>query len=215
MQEAAFSQIEQLFPLNSAKKRALLDYVNLLLKWNQKINLIGRATEADIWQRHIVDSAQLVQYVPKNTQTLTDFGSGAGLPALVLAILAEENHIKQVRAIESVGKKASFMQEAVRLTGARVVVYNQRIEAISPWKSDVITARAFAPLGSLFSYILPFIYQEGEKDTLCILPKGCNIHKEIEEASMKWEFSYQLKPSMVGDNEGNIMIVEKVTKKNG
>jgi 16S rRNA (guanine527-N7)-methyltransferase len=127
--------------------------------------LIGKTTESDIWSRHILDAAQLLPLIPKGTKVLTDFGSGAGIPAIILSILAAPEHIEHIHVVEAVGKKTNFMKEAVRTLNLSMTVHNDRIEKITPWPCDVITARAFAPLPSLLNYVQPFIHQKGVKCT--------------------------------------------------
>ena len=80
-------------------------YVEDLLKWNKQINLIGPLTEGDIWRRHILDSAQLLPHIPSDAKTITDFGTGAGLPGLIIALA--ENY--DVHLVESNRKKTSFL----------------------------------------------------------------------------------------------------------
>lgn len=168
-------------------------YTNLLLKWNQHYNLIGRTTEADIWQRHILDSIQLWPHLPESSESLTDFGSGAGLPVVVLAILAK--HLRpqlQLHAIDSSQKKASFLQVAVgTLSLPNLTIHGQRIEHLPPWPSDIITARAFAPLPSLLEATHPFSHT----DTRWILLKGINAQEEISNAAKEWQFTSQLHPA--------------------
>ena len=83
-------------------------YVDLLVKWNKKINLVGPATVADAWRRHILDSGQLMRWISPKTRILADLGSGAGLPGLILAILG----VPEVHLIESDARKCAFLQEA-------------------------------------------------------------------------------------------------------
>ncbi len=197
MSQTAFSEgdiqqkLLQEYGISEATLASIDGYVQLLLKWNKAKNLIGRSTEAEIWQRHILDSVQLLPLMPKQGVSISDFGCGAGLPGMILALCMPE---ATVHLIESNGKKTRFMTEAARqLKLTNVVVHNERIEALEPWKSDVITARAFAPLDELFSYIFPFF----GKDSLCILPKGCNYKTELEEAQKTWKFDYSIVDSLV------------------
>ena len=103
-------------------------FVTTLLKWNEKINLVAKATEEEIWNRHILDSAQLLKFIPDTKAKIVDLGSGAGFPGLVLAIMGYEN----VTLIESDNKKSVFLQEAARITGTKVQIINERIENVAP-----------------------------------------------------------------------------------
>lgn len=107
----------------------LAAYVSLLLKWNNTINLIGPATENDVWARHIDDSSQLVTLIPSNATSLVDLGSGAGLPGMVIAILRPE---LQVTLVEQDQRKAAFLKEAKRTLGLR----NVTVEAMDIAKLD-------------------------------------------------------------------------------
>ncbi|MBC8158392.1 MAG: 16S rRNA (guanine(527)-N(7))-methyltransferase RsmG [Alphaproteobacteria bacterium] len=153
-------------------------YAGVLIKWQQRINLVGNATLPDLWRRHMMDSAQLFDLLPKPTQTLVDLGSGAGFPGLVLAILG----VREVHLVESDGRKCAFLQEAARASGASVNIHRTRIEKMPPILADVVTARACAPLSSLVSYAQPFL----KKGSICLFPKGRNAQQELTESEKKW-----------------------------
>ena len=87
-------------------------YAALLIKWNKTVNLVGRSTIADLWRRHMLDSAQLFPYLPKSAGRLVDFGSGAGFPGLVLAIMGAPD----VHLVEANARKCAFLREAARVT---------------------------------------------------------------------------------------------------
>ncbi len=107
--ESYFSQINSMQNVSRETFLKLEQFINLLLKWNKAINLISKSHDMpeDIWNRHILDSAQLAQYIPQDAKTITDFGSGGGFPGLILAILADW----QVHLIESDGRKCAFLAE--------------------------------------------------------------------------------------------------------
>lgn len=176
---------------------SLEKYTALLSKWNGTTNLIGRSTEVDIVSRHLIDSAQLLPYLPPETETLTDFGSGAGFPGIILALAGVPN----VHLVESNRKKAAFLNEASRLCPNRVTIHTDRIESLVPWETDVITARALAPLDRLLAYSYPF-YQQ--KKCLPLYLKGSTLKEEILLADICWSFDYVLHQSMT-DNSGQII----------
>lgn len=204
----AFKQIAFFAPLTDEKHTKLDMYVNLLLKWNNSINLIGKTTVADIWSRHILDSAQLLKFIPKTAEIVTDLGSGAGLPGLILAILG----IKQVHLIESNSKKAAFLAEAARITNTKVTIHNVRIEDATVFKSDIITARACAEVEKILKYAEPFM----KKDSLCLLLKGCNVIDELEKSRKNWYFEKKLHPSIVIEedtSQGFVIALSKIKSK--
>ena len=116
-------------------------YADLLCRWQEKINLVGRATLADLWRRHFLDSAQIYAHIPKNTSSIVDIGSGAGFPGLVLAILASAYEGPIVGLVESDTRKSAFLREVNRETSANAKIYNRRVEDLPDLAADVVTAR--------------------------------------------------------------------------
>ena len=154
-------------------------YRELLQKWQKAVNLVAPSTLSDIENRHFLDSAQLYQYIPKSAKTLVDMGSGAGFPALVLAILNQVNQgpLKNIYLIESDTKKCLFLKEVIRQLNLPVTVLNQRIESVQNIQADVITARALAPLSELLKLARPFVCN----NTICLFLKGKTVDDEIDE----------------------------------
>ncbi len=134
--------------------------VALVRKWNPTINLVAPSTLENAWDRHIADSACLVDLVPP-PQRWADLGSGAGFPGLVVAILlAERSPATRVTLVESDGRKAAFLHTAARTLDVSIDVRNARIEALAPLDAQVVSARALAPLDRLFPLalrILPLV----------------------------------------------------------
>lgn len=172
-------------------------YVTELLKWNKKINLIGKSTEVDIWQRHIADAAQLISYLPANTKQITDFGAGAGIPGIILAIMTEAH----VDLIESDSRKSAFMNHIIAELALDATVHNVRIESLDAWENNVVTARAFAPLPVILDIGKDFL----QKTQICLFLKGQNVVEEIEGATKYWEFQAETYPSQV---EGNGVVLK-------
>ena len=141
----------------------LTDYVALLRRWNARINLIGRDTEADIWRRHILDSAQLASLIPKTAASLADIGAGAGLPGLILSVL---NTPATIHLIEPDQRKAAFLREAARITQVSAIIHENRVEQAAIPVQDVVTARACAPLERLLEMAEKLI----SIHTLCLFP---------------------------------------------
>jgi 16S rRNA (guanine527-N7)-methyltransferase len=153
-------------------------YAELLTRWSARINLIGRDTIADLWRRHILDSAQLRRLVPERARSMIDLGSGAGLPGLVLAVLG----VPGVELVEADSRKSAFLREAARVTEAAVTLRRCRIEAVPPHPVDVVTARACAPLDRLLGLAEPFLAPGSE----CLFLKGERVEEELTLARKDW-----------------------------
>lgn len=159
-------------------KQDIEKYINILSIWQKHVNLISKSTLQDIYNRHILDSAQLFDLIPINTKILIDVGSGAGFPGLVLGILnkAIGFPIGQIILVESDTKKATFLQEVNRQLDLNIKIINERIEKIKDIQADVITARAFAELSQILTLSRGIVSRE----TILILPKGNTVDKEIK-----------------------------------
>ncbi len=182
---------------------ALHAYEELLSDWNQKFNLVAESTLPQLWTRHFLDSAQLIDFIPTEAQSLADMGAGAGFPGLVLAILAQER--KQdlhIHAIESTNKKADFLQAVVDALKLKVTVHRARVEAIKDLKVDILTARALKPLPQLLSYAQNLLH----KDSLCLFLKGQTLEQELTEARKRWTFSATAYPSR-SDDTGRVLVL--------
>jgi len=188
-------------------------YADLLVKWQAKINLIGGATVADLWRRHMLDSAQLVPLLPADA-TIVDLGSGAGFPGLVLAAMGDKEGGCHVRLIESDARKCAFLAEAARVMEAigKVTIHNERIEAAAPIAAaaavDVVTARALAPLDELLGYAQPFL----KPSTTCLFPKGKTADDELTVAAKNWTMTVTEIPSL-SDPSGTILKLEAVARR--
>lgn len=161
-----------------AQVERLAAYLELLRRWQTRINLVGRGTLADPWRRHLLDCAQLAPLLPAGDPRLIDLGSGAGFPGLVLAILTRA----QVRLVESDQRKCAFLHEAARVTGVAVRIDNARIESLAPDACDIVTARALAPLPELLAYARKLLAPRGS----CIFLKGRNWRAELTQAEQSW-----------------------------
>jgi len=179
-------------------------YASLLGEWNRRINLVGRSTLGDLWRRHMLDSAQLLPLLPPaptgRARVVVDLGSGAGFPGLVLSILGAG----EVHLVEADRRKALFLREAVRQTGADARVHNQRIEAMTPVPADVVTARACAPLTGLLAYAAPFLDAGEDGEPCCLFLKGKRADEELTEAGKAWIMSVDSFQSR-SDSAGTIL----------
>jgi 16S rRNA (guanine527-N7)-methyltransferase len=163
----------------------LESFKNLLLKWTPKINLISKPSISYVWERHIWDSVQLYPFV-QNGEHIVDFGSGGGLPALVLAILAKHDlQTPKITMIESDKRKSVFLKTVIRELALNADVLSSRIEAAPKQNAPVVTARALAEL----EILLGFANQHLAENGAAFFMKGENWEKEVADARESWSFS--------------------------
>ena len=189
----------------------LKHYQSMLIEWQSKFNLVSSSTLDDAWNRHFLDSVQLFQYIPNQAKVLYDFGSGAGFPGMVLAIMANEKMPDlQVSLIESTTKKTLYLNAVKSKTNTNVTILNDRIENLQLPKADVITSRAMASLTELLGYAYKFC----KKESVCIFPKGKKYAEELSEAHKRWKFKCRIVASTQSD-EGKILIINNLSKVKG
>ncbi len=177
--------------------------VNLLIKWNKTINLVGKSTIEDVWQRHVIDSAQIWQHRPIDLNIWLDIGSGGGFPGLVLAILAKHQapNVK-FYLIESDIRKCAFLKNVSRETYLNTKIIGDRIENVQNLQADVVSARALAPVDTLFDLSYKFLTD----NAFCLFLKGKGCDKEVEKALDSWRFQSQ-KTKSISDDTGVILKV--------
>jgi 16S rRNA (guanine527-N7)-methyltransferase len=180
-------------------------YVERLKTANNAQNLVSASTLDDIWQRHILDSAQLVRFEPRAGASWVDIGSGAGLPGVVIAALVEG----PVTLVEPRRLRAAFLEETVAASGLsdRVTVQTAKIENVRG-QYDVITARAVAPLGRLLGMGLHLAHS----GTIWALPKGKSAQSELAEARRSWHCEARSETSST-DPQATILVLSKVKAK--
>ena len=193
--------------LSSLVVEKLDEYVSLLEEDQTRMNLVGASTLPDVWIRHILDSAQLFQKFRSSDETILDLGSGAGFPALVLAAM-DEGGKRVFHLTESEGRKADFLNKVIERCDLKAVVHNERIERINRFDTDIITARALAPLDKLIKYAFPFF----GKKTRCLFMKGAKANEELEKALKKYKCRVE-KIQSVTNEEGTILLLSEVRKK--
>jgi 16S rRNA (guanine527-N7)-methyltransferase len=159
----------------------LRQYMALLLHWNQRQNLIGRSTESEVWERHILDSMAFAAHLPDQDARIADLGSGAGLPGMVLALMG----YRDVHLVESDSRKCAFLQQARITTATPVTIHNARIETLTGLHADVVTARACAPLPLLLEYAAT-VARPGAR---LLLGKGVRWESEVAAARKLWTFT--------------------------
>ena len=180
-------------------------FVELLLRWQSKINLISASTIPHVWTRHIADSLQLID-LARDAQIWVDVGTGGGFPGLVIACALADRPGAAVHLVESNLKKAAFLREAVQATGAPATVHGMRIETFAKGfrgPLDVVTARAVSPLNALLNMCFPLLAKNGVTG---LFPKGQNAALELDEAAKSWKMKAELVPSRT-DPAGRIVVV--------
>ena len=174
----------------------LEQYVTLLREENRRQNLVSAATLEHVWDRHILDSAQLIQHEPFAGASWVDIGSGAGLPGIVIACLVDG----QVTLIEPRRLRADFLHKICESLRLNAIVFAGKAER-AQGKYDVITARAVAPLEKL----LEISQHLSTGKSLWVLPKGRSAQSELAEAQRTWQGRFHMEPS-VTDAESFIVV---------
>lgn len=195
----------KLTPVSRETQRRLELYVDLLLQWQRKTNLIAPSTIPTVWTRHVADSLQLLDLAP-DAKVWIDFGSGGGFPAIPIACALADRPGAMVHLVESNGKKAAFLREAIRVTGAPAQVHAERVEKYTegPVNSvDVVSARALAPLKVLCDQASALI----EQGATGLFSKGLDVAAELTEAAKYWNIEAVTVASKTSP-EGCIVIVK-------
>lgn len=181
-------------------------FAALVAKWNPTINLISRKTIHEIWDRHIIDSAQLYPLAPSGFKTWVDLGSGGGFPGIVMACIgAEHQPDASFVLIESDQRKSTFLRTAARELSLNVTVIADRIEAVPAQNADVVSARALADLDLLLSFIS---FQMGSHG-MAIVHKGRQAEREIADASLNWSFDLEDHPSIT-DPDARLLSIQRI-----
>ena len=185
----------------------LENYRQLLARWAPRINLVGSSTVDQFWDRHVLDSAQLVDFAGPSALRWVDVGTGAGFPGLVIAALLAGQPGAHVALVEPSQKRCAFLREAARLLAAPVTIHDSKIEAVAPDRRDVFTARAFAPLERLLPAAAPWTALGAR----LVLLKGEDLQTEVAEASTAWRFETMVAPSH-SDPRGCIVEIKDLTR---
>ena len=202
MTPSEFQVVRSAMPAQMADLGILIERLTAA---NAVMNLVGPDTIPDVWNRHIFDSAQLLDLVPE-ARTWADLGAGAGFPGLVLAILLKDRADSHVWLVDSLGKRCRFLQEVVDALSLRATVVNGRAED-QRIKVDVVTARALAPMDRLLGYAQPYL-QRGAQG---LFLKGEKAEVELIEARKVWQFDSSLSVSR-SDPRGRIVSVRSLRR---
>jgi len=189
---------------------SLKKYEDLLINANKNLNLVGKSTINDIWDRHFLDSAQVIDFIDKNDKSLVDIGSGAGFPGIVLAILAKDRKIPlKITLVEKSLKKVKFLKQTIHKLNLNVQVLSINvIEQANKFPNDVFVARAFKPL----KIILKLMHKRTNNLKKFFVFLGKSGHEQLLQASKSWDIEYKHRMS-VTSNDSLILEINKFKKK--
>ncbi len=196
------------FNVSRETLKCLSIYESLLKKWNIKKNLVSKKSIPDIWGRHFLDSAQLVNHCEPENRLWVDIGSGAGFPGVVSALMLRDRGIKtDIVLVEKNKTKALFLQELRRRLGLSFDIICENVKEIGPLKADIISARAFSPLENL---LIASNYH-GNKNSVSLFLKGKNLREELDKTFKIWFFQYDIIKS-ISSIDGKIIKINKLEK---
>jgi len=198
-------RFKKTFKLSESSIEKICNHINLLIKWQSKINLVSSGTLDNLWNRHIFDSAQIIRFLPsiKKDKIILDIGSGAGFPGLILSAMGRED----IFLCDSNQKKCTFLKEAFRNMVLREKVFSCRVEELNLNNVSVLISRAFSSILNIFKSSFNIIREE----TFMILLKGKSIEKELHEAKEEFHFNYQKFPSITSTH-GWVVIIKNIRK---
>ena len=198
-----------LTPVSPETEARLDRYVDLLVQWQAKTNLVASSTLPNLWTRHISDSLQLLPLAP-DAKIWDDLGSGGGFPGVVLACALAETSGAVVHLVERNAKKAAFLREALRISGAAGTVHLTDIgDSVDSLLGavDCVTARAVAPLHQLVGFAAPLV----GKGAKALFLKGQDVEAELTEATKYWKLTPRLHPSLTG--QGWIVAFDRIERR--
>nr|WP_315813481.1 16S rRNA (guanine(527)-N(7))-methyltransferase RsmG [Bradyrhizobium sp. SZCCHNR2028] len=198
-----------LTPVSRETEQRLDRYVALLLEWQAKTNLVAPSTLPNLWTRHIADSLQLLDLAP-DARIWIDLGSGGGFPGVVLACALADRPGAQIHLVERNAKKAAFLREAIRVTGAPGIVHLSEIgDIVEKWSGrvDCVTARALAPLHQLIGFAEPLV----KKGAKALFLKGQDVEAELTESTKYWKIESKLHSSRTG-GQGWIVAIDCIER---
>ena len=187
------------------------NYISLILEKNEKINIISRktASKKDIISRHIIDSAQIIDFVDLNSNTTTDLGSGGGFPGIIVAILLKNlNSSINVHLYEKSYHKSNFLKEVSKKLDLNTKIFQKNIFEIKNITTGTIMSRAFKPM----PVVLELVYKNFSVYKNLIFFMGKNGKKVLENSKKNWELEYTEKKSLT--NEDSFLLnIKKIKKK--
>ena len=192
------------FGLNKNQIKLIHIFLEELKQKNKSINLVGKSTIENAWDRHVCDSLQIFSYIKNKKLKIIDMGTGAGIPGIFLSIMGCQN----VVMVDSIKKKTNFVRDVIFKLKISAKVSNSRLENLKTSPAKHIVSRALAPLEKLISYSLLF----SNKDTSLLFLKGRNVKKEIQQAKKKYTFRYKIFNSL-SSGDGYVLKIKDFKKK--
>jgi 16S rRNA (guanine527-N7)-methyltransferase len=195
----------RLVPVSRETLERLDLYVALLAKWRKTVNLVSESTFAEVWTRHVADSAQLLALAPK-AKIWVDMGSGAGFPGLIIAMQLVNAANARVHLVESDQRKCAFLREVARQTAAPAEIHNMRLEnAVEkiPLPVDAVTARALSPLPRLVDFAKVWL----ESGATGVFPRGKTAGAAADLLSIDQNFDVEFSRSRI-DASSEIAVVK-------
>ena len=182
-----------------------------LLKYNnKKLNLISKSTVDSIWERHFLDSSQVIDFIDKKNNILTDLGTGAGFPGIVTALIAKDRKFKlKIRLIEKSKKKINFLNLVINKLSLNAETINENIfETRNMLTGDIFSARAFKPIEK----ILELIHKKANNWNKILIFLGKTGKEDLVQASKNWDIQYKERTSITS-NDSVILEINKLKKK--
>lgn len=207
------SQIDTFCRIFNVSRETVLNlkkYEQLIIKGNERLNLIGKSTIPYIWSRHFLDSCQVIDFIDKNDKMLLDIGSGAGFPGIPLGIVLKERKILlKISLVEKSSKKTKFLQETIKELNLNINVLNENVfDGKNIFSEDVFIGRAFKPL----SVFLELIHKKAKNFKKIIIFLGKTGKKELLEASKSWDIKYNQSMSLTSE-DSIIIQIHNIEKK--
>ncbi|GLK52872.1 MAG: 16S rRNA (guanine(527)-N(7))-methyltransferase RsmG [Oceanicaulis sp.] len=180
----------------------------ILVETSAHTNLVARSSLDHFWERHALDSFQLMPLVSRETRLVADLGAGAGFPGIALALgFRDRGQAARVVMVDSVGKKVAFLHKVIEELGLDAEARPVRVEMLDPSEGfDLVTARAFAPLNKLLGYAEPLLKNGAEG----LFFKGRQYRDELTEARKSWTVDPEVIPSQTSD--GVILRIKEVER---
>ncbi|MBD1108887.1 class I SAM-dependent methyltransferase [Pelagibacterales bacterium SAG-MED50] len=188
------------------------NYISMIIEKNEKINIISQNTSSkkSIIERHIIDSAQIIDFVNFNSNTTTDLGSGAGLPGIVVAIILKNmKNNMDVHLYEKSYHKSCFLKEVSEKLNLNTKVFQKNIFEIKNLETGTVMSRAFKPM----PVVLDLVYENFSKYKNLIFFMGKSGKKIFEKSKDDWSLEYIEKKSLT-NKDSFLLNIKKISKKN-
>jgi len=214
MDQEILKSLSKLNDLNVSRETFLdfENYISMIIKKNEKINIISQNTSSkmSIIERHIIDSAQIIDFVDFNSNSITDLGSGAGLPGIVVAIILKNmKNNMDIHLYEKSYHKSLFLKEVSKKLNLNTRVFQKNIFEIKNLETGTIMSRAFKPM----PVVLDLVYENFSKYKNLIFFMGKSGKKIFEKSKNDWSLDYIEKKSLTND-DSFLLNIKKISKKN-